>query len=119
MFNKAASSIEVEHTQVLDWWDHMFNKAASSIEVEHTQVRRYLSGITCSTRQPAVPLEVVEHVITQECTSILLDVEHVGSHVQQGSQQYRGRTHSGTASCLVEHGSHHTCCSTSILQLPC
>ena len=56
MFNKAASSIEVEHTQV-----HMFNKAASSIEVEHTQVRRL-----------------------------------VGSHVQQGSQQYRGRTHSGT-----------------------
>ena len=77
MFNKAASSIEVEHTQVrrlvgshvqqgsqqyrgrthsgIDWWDHMFNKAASSIEVEHTQVRR---------------LE--------------------GSHVQQGSQQYRG-----------------------------
>ena len=39
----------------------MFNKAASSIEVEHTQVRRL-----------------------------------VGSHVQQGSQQYRGRTHSGT-----------------------
>ena len=38
----------------------MFNKAASSIEVEHTQVRRL-----------------------------------VGSHVQQGSQQYRGRTHSG------------------------
>ena len=39
----------------------MFNKAASSIEVEHTQVRRL-----------------------------------VGSHVQQGSQQYRGGTHSGT-----------------------
>ena len=71
MFNKAASSIEVEHTQVRRGgitcstrylrWDHMFNKAASSIEVEHTQVRRL-----------------------------------VGSHVQQGSQQYRGRTHSGT-----------------------
>ena len=61
MFNKAASSIEVEHTQIVDWWDHMFNKATSSIEVEHTQVHRL-----------------------------------VGSHVQQGSQQYRGRTHSGT-----------------------
>ena len=61
MFNKAASSIEVEHTRYVDWRDQMFNKAASSIEVEHTQVCRL-----------------------------------VGSHVQQGSQQYRGRKHSGT-----------------------
>ena len=46
MFNKAASSIEVEHTQVrrLAARDHMFTKAASSIEVEHTQVRRGSEG---------------------------------------------------------------------------
>ena len=45
MFNKAASSIEVEHTQVRRLVrDHMFNKAASSIEVEHTQVRRLVGS---------------------------------------------------------------------------
>ena len=62
----------------------MFNKAASSIEVEHTQVRRLVGS----------------HV--QQGSQQYLEVEHtqvrrlVGSHVQQGSQQYRGRTHSGT-----------------------
>ena len=44
MFNKAASSIEVEHTQVPRLVGSHVNKAASSIEVEHTQVRRMVGS---------------------------------------------------------------------------
>ena len=62
MFNKAASSIEVEHTQVLDW-------LGSHVQQGSQQYRgRTHSGTRL-----------------------------VGSHVEQGSQQYRGRTHSGTS----------------------
>ena len=52
MFNKATSSIEVEHTQVRRLEGSHVNKAASSIEVEQTQVRR-LEGSHVN-RQPAV-----------------------------------------------------------------
>ena len=59
MFNKAASSIEVEHTQVrrlvgshVQQGSQQYRgRTHSGIEVEHT---RYVDGITCSTRQPAV-----------------------------------------------------------------
>ena len=44
MFNKAASSIEVEHTQVRRSVGSHVNKAASSIEVEHTQIRRLVGS---------------------------------------------------------------------------
>ena len=60
----------------------MFNKAASSIEVEHTQVRRLVGSHVQQGSQ-----QYVEHTQVRRL---------VGSHVQQGSQQYRGRTHSGT-----------------------
>ena len=44
MFNKAASSIEVEHTQVRRLEGSHVNKAASIIEVEQTQVRRLVGS---------------------------------------------------------------------------
>ena len=44
MFNKAASSIEVKHTQVRRMVGSHVNKAASSIEVEQTQVHRLVGS---------------------------------------------------------------------------